>query len=194
MTSLLLSLHKLITNQQHVVKRLYRSGISVNKLYPNSSCQLSTPSLDEVKTPDGLKFNGVIPIDKLELKYSRSSGPGGQHVNTVNTKVDLRFKVEEADWLNDEVKQKLIEMNKNRLSKDGYLIIKSDRTRSQQLNLADAISTLRYMIWKAARPVPKPDEDTLDRIRLRQEIRTRERLIDKKFRSLTKAHRRDPGL
>jgi len=53
-------------------------------------------------------FTGFIPIEELEITYSTSSGPGGQNVNKVNTKVDLRFKVESAKWLNEEVRQKLI--------------------------------------------------------------------------------------
>lgn len=42
------------------------------------------------------------------ITYSRSSGPGGQHVNTVNTKVDLRFKVAEAQWISEKVKSRLL--------------------------------------------------------------------------------------
>lgn len=54
-------------------------------------------------------FSGYIPVEELEITYSTSSGPGGQNVNKVNTKVDLRFKIESAKWLNDEVRQKLID-------------------------------------------------------------------------------------
>lgn len=55
------------------------------------------------------KFSGFIPIDKLNITYSRSSGPGGQNVNTVSTKVDLRFNVENAEWLDQGIRSKLIE-------------------------------------------------------------------------------------
>lgn len=48
-------------------------------------------------------------MDELEVTYSRSSGPGGQNVNKVNTKVDVRFQVNSAKWLKDDVKQKFIE-------------------------------------------------------------------------------------
>ena len=47
--------------------------------------------------------------EKLDVTYSRSTGPGGQNVNMVNTKVDLRFNVEKADWLSQEIRQKLME-------------------------------------------------------------------------------------
>lgn len=138
-------------------------------------------------------FSGYIPVEKLEVTYSTSSGPGGQNVNKVNTKVDLRFKVESAKWLNDEVRQKLIDnvswwkihqlvgtylvmipntltnclQNVNKLTKDGYLVIRSEKTRSQQLNLADAMERLRSLIWKAAEPEPKKSEETIEKMRRR---------------------------
>lgn len=48
-------------------------------------------------------------MDKIKITYSASSGPGGQNVNCVNTKVDLRFQVSSATWLSQEVRTKLIE-------------------------------------------------------------------------------------
>lgn len=50
-----------------------------------------------------------IPKEKLDIKSVRSSGPGGQHVNTTNSKVELRFNVWSADWLDKEVKKRLVE-------------------------------------------------------------------------------------
>lgn len=55
------------------------------------------------------KFSGYIPLNKVEITYSASSGPGGQNVNCVNTKVDLRFQVNSATWLTEEVRTKLAE-------------------------------------------------------------------------------------
>jgi len=59
---------------------------------------------------DNKIFTGYIPVEELDITYSTSSGPGGQNVNKVNTKVDLRFKIESAQWLNEEVRQKLIDI------------------------------------------------------------------------------------
>lgn len=47
--------------------------------------------------------------ERLDITYSKSTGPGGQLVNKVFTKVDLRFHVESAEWLSDEIKRKLLE-------------------------------------------------------------------------------------
>lgn len=55
------------------------------------------------------KFLGYIPIEELDITYCRSGSAGGQHVNRVNTKVDLRFNVQNAKWLSDEVKEKILE-------------------------------------------------------------------------------------
>ena len=53
------------------------------------------------------RFNGHIPIKKLDISYSRSSGPGGQHVNTTNTKVTVKLHLPSADWIPEETKQRL---------------------------------------------------------------------------------------
>ncbi|XP_025404786.1 peptidyl-tRNA hydrolase ICT1, mitochondrial [Sipha flava] len=169
----------------------YHSAISLKHLHPKSSLKITTPTPQQIAV-DKNNFSGYIPIEELEITYSTSSGPGGQHVNKVQTKVDLRFKVESAKWLNDEVRQKLIDNNRNKLTKDGYLVIRSEKTRTQQLNLADAMERLRSLIWKAAEPEPKPSEETIEKIRRRVEKANRMRLIEKKMKSITKSNRQAP--
>lgn len=67
-----------------------------------------------LQEPDpNAKFNGYIPLDKMEISYSCSSGPGGQNVNRVNTKVDLRFQLNNANWLSEEIRTKLAEQVNN---------------------------------------------------------------------------------
>lgn len=46
-------------------------------------------------------------MDSLQIKYSKSSGPGGQNVNKVDTKVDLRFHIDSAGWISESIRQKL---------------------------------------------------------------------------------------
>lgn len=81
----------------------YRSAISLNTLYPNSTLKITTPP---PPAEEG-KFTGYIPVEQLQITYSKSSGPGGQNVNKVNTKVDVRFHLESAKWIDVETKTKL---------------------------------------------------------------------------------------
>ncbi|XP_046734414.1 peptidyl-tRNA hydrolase ICT1, mitochondrial [Diprion similis] len=171
-----------ITNQSHVCglgrTLSYKSAYSLDNLYPKSSLKLYTPNF--VPEDPNAKFNGFIPMDELQISYSRSSGPGGQNVNRVNTKVDLRFNVKNARWLNDELKPKLLDKYSTKINKNGDLIIKSDVTRSQQLNLADALEKLRFMIRQVAKPPPQITEETEERLRRRHLKAARERLIFKR--------------
>lgn len=132
-------------------------------------------------------------MDKLEITYSRSSGPGGQHVNTVNTKVDIRFKLSQAEWIPEKTRQKLAKVLANKLTKEGYYFIKSDLTRSQQMNLADALEKLRTVIRAQEVEVAAPSEETLEKLRRRQERAARQRLQLKRERSQVKADRQAPG-
>lgn len=65
-------------------------------------------------SPSVEAFNGFIPLDQLKITYDRASGPGGQNVNKVSTKVDLRFKVKEASWISEKVKERLLEDVRNK--------------------------------------------------------------------------------
>lgn len=54
------------------------------------------------------RFNGYIPMNNITVTYSRSSGPGGQNVNKLDTKVDVRFHVESAEWISEVVRERLL--------------------------------------------------------------------------------------
>ena len=89
-----------------------------------------------------------IPQDKVELRFSRwadsltinflaywlcfiyrSSGAGGQNVNKLNTKAEVRFNVMEADWIPIEVRRRIIEYNQAKITNDGFLIVTSQEHR-----------------------------------------------------------------
>ncbi|EFA08510.1 large ribosomal subunit protein mL62 [Tribolium castaneum] len=169
----------------------YKSSISLQNLYPNSSLKLTTPS----KPPnEGDKFTGYVPIDQLDITYSRSTGPGGQNVNKVNTKVEIRFHVNSATWINDQIKAKMLEKFKNKVTKEGFVVFRSDLTRSQQLNLADCLEKIRASVRSCIVEDYKPSEETAEKIRRRLEKATRERLSIKRMRSQTKSDRRAPEI
>lgn len=70
-----------------------------------------------------------IPLDKIDLRYSRSSGPGGQNVNKLNTKVDIRFNVASADWLPQAVRDRITIYNPSKINKEGDIIVTSQESR-----------------------------------------------------------------
>lgn len=81
---------------------------------------------------------------------------------------------------------------KNKLSKEGYFIIKSELTRSQQLNLADALRKLRDIIWEATKPPPEISSETLE-LKRKQHLRAaRKRLFEKRKHSIMKQSKGAP--
>ncbi|MCB0568785.1 MAG: aminoacyl-tRNA hydrolase [Phaeodactylibacter sp.] len=92
---------------------------------------------------------------ELRFRSSRSGGSGGQHVNKVETKVELRFSLEGSALLTPEQKQRIRESLAKRLNKDGILVIAASRERSQLLNKQAAIRQFDRLIEKALRPVKK---------------------------------------
>ncbi|XP_062548168.1 large ribosomal subunit protein mL62 [Armigeres subalbatus] len=178
----------------HALRRNYsfKSDISLDKIYPSSNLRLYTPSSPSAV---GDKFTGFIPLEKLDVTHSRSSGPGGQNVNTVSTKVDIRFHLESASWLSENTRKRLAELQKNRITKDGYLFVRSELTRSQQMNIADALEKLRNFIRAAEKPIEAElSPETQEMLRRRHEKATRERLAVKRSRSQTKTERGAPLL
>mgnify|MGYP001812065612 CR=1 FL=1 len=93
-----------------------------------------------------------IPFDELHMSSSRSSGPGGQNVNKVNTKVTLHWNVAESTALPEDVQKRLMRVAANRVSKTGYLIVTSQRYRTRQRNYDDCLHKLRVMILDVAKP------------------------------------------
>ncbi|XP_064090660.1 large ribosomal subunit protein mL62-like [Macrobrachium nipponense] len=170
--------------------RQFQSAISLKTLYPKSDLDLLKKT--EPPKSSGLTFSGYIPIEKVQISYSRSSGPGGQNVNKVNTKVDLRFELNTAEWLPDQLKERVREKFKTSVNSEGFLVVRSDKTRSQQLNLADALDKLRTMIHSASYEPPPHAAEDVERHRRRHEAAVRERLRQKKHRSLIKQDRQAP--
>ena len=86
------------------------------------------------------------PLTKedVTIAFSRSGGAGGQNVNKVSTKVDMRLHLERAaGWLHPWVTRRLVVLEKNRVNKEGELVMQSSRYRTQAQNLDDAMEKMQ---------------------------------------------------
>ena len=92
------------------------------------------------------RFLSTVPRAGLVFKYARSSGPGGQHVNKVNTKVDCRFTVRNAAWLTEEEREGLGTKHGNKMNAHGELVVTSQASRSQAENVNDCIRKVQELV------------------------------------------------
>ncbi len=128
----------------------------------------------------------VIPGSDLVWTAVRASGPGGQNVNKVSSKVELRFNLEGTGALTEEVRARLRGLCANRLDAQGWVVITSQKTRDQPRNLEDCRVRLKALVLRALE-VPKARRPTRPSLG----ARTR-RLTAKKITSERKATRQTP--
>jgi ribosome-associated protein len=124
----------------------------------------------------------AIDEEAIDVSFTRSSGPGGQKVNRAATAVQLRFDVANGS-LPEDVRQRLIELAGNRITKDGELIIKASNRRSQARNRQEALDRLVALIRRAAKK-PNP------RRRTRRTAASERRRLENKRRRSEKKRRR----
>jgi ribosome-associated protein len=127
----------------------------------------------------------TIPDDEFDWSYARSGGPGGQNVNKVSSKAVLRWPVRTSPSLPPHVRDRLMALNRRRVTTEGELVITSQRYRDQERNRQDCVDKLAELVREAA-TLPKPRRAT----RPTRGSRTR-RLASKRHRSALKASRRD---
>jgi peptidyl-tRNA hydrolase ICT1 len=171
---------------------VYKSQYNIENLYPNAFAASRAQS-SKIVTSDENVFTGYIPLEDLQITYSRSSGPGGQNVNKVSSKVEIRFHVETSKWIPNALKPKLLHSEASRITKNGYLVVKSEKTRSQMLNQADCLDRIRTMVRQCDVKPHVPTQDELDLIQRRQNKARAAMLREKKDHSLKKQSRLGPS-
>lgn len=126
----------------------------------------------------------VIPADAMTMQAVRSSGPGGQNVNKVASKVELRVDLARVTGLDDAARARLMNAARPMLDAEGWLLVKSQKTRDQRQNLEDARDKVRALVEQAlvrpkSRRATKPTRGSVER-----------RIAEKKARSRIKKDRR----
>jgi ribosome-associated protein len=150
---------------------------------------VSAESEEKIKDGGWLIVGPVrVPMSEIRFTFSRSSGPGGQNVNKVNSKAHLRWAVTTTRSLNPEIHERFLAQNRKRITAEGELLLSSQRSRDQWRNVEDCLEKLRELIAAALvrprkRRKTKPTRASVHR-----------RLEDKRVQSARKERRRRPRM
>jgi ribosome-associated protein len=128
-----------------------------------------------------------VPDAALSVRAVRASGPGGQNVNKVATKIDLRVELDRIEGLSAAARARLETLARHRLDADGRLVVTSQATRNQARNLEDAREKVRALVASALVP-PRPRTATRPSLAARER-----RLTAKRSRSAVKRFRARPA-
>jgi ribosome-associated protein len=140
-------------------------------------------NMDRMSGSHVIRGSVSLPEAELMWRFSRSSGPGGQHVNTSDSQVELRFDLARTEALPEVWKQRALERLAGRLV-DGVVVVRASEHRSQWRNRETAAVRLAALLAEATAPPPKPRNPT----RIPRGINER-RLREKKQRAETKRGR-----
>jgi ribosome-associated protein len=138
--------------------------------------------------PDELVITDAVRIPLLEFKFtaSRSGGPGGQNVNKVNSRIQIRWNPTASPSIAPDVAERFVKLAGKRMTKDGEILITCQESRDAPKNKAECLDRLAELLRAAlvkprVRKATKPSRGSKER-----------RLKEKRFRSETKQGRRKP--
>jgi ribosome-associated protein len=129
-----------------------------------------------------------IPLAEFRWTFARSSGPGGQNVNKVNSKVTLHWPVKSSPSIPDDVRERFVAKYRKRINSEGELVLHSQRYRDQGKNVTDCLEKLSQLLLDVVTP-PKR------RIATRPSRAAKQRRVDeKKSRGQKKELRKKPRI
>ena len=154
---------------------------------PPLSLDLALPPLPQ----PSLSLSLPPTIDDVTIAFARSGGAGGQNVNKVNTKVDMRLGLDAA-WLPADVAGVLGRAERKRINKEGALVVTSTKTRSQADNVEDALAKLQAILDAAAETLVPVEVDPAKARQVAKQIKVanENRLLGKKMKADKKKDRR----
>ena len=120
-------------------------------------------------------------INECKFTSSRSQGPGGQNVNKVNSRIELRFDVQDSPTLNDDQKSLLLIKLKNRISSEGILILSSQISRTQTKNKEDVIEKFIQLLVRSLKKPKKRIPTKASRSSIEKRISNKKKLSKKKI-------------
>ena len=139
--------------------------------------------MDDLRITDNI----IIPAEELEASFTRSSGPGGQNVNKVNSKVTLRWEFTKSPVLSDRLKKRLAMTAASKIVDENVIQVTSQESRDQPSNMQTCRTKIRNLVLAALKPVKvrvatKPTKSS-----------QRRRLQEKKAKSDRKDSRSKPN-
>ncbi|KAK9451651.1 uncharacterized protein V1518DRAFT_409154 [Limtongia smithiae] len=161
---------------------------------PNNFRDTSDPDLKQAR--EWLKNFSVfdIPRDRFEIRFSRSSGPGGQNVNKLNTKALIQCSWDAMTWIPPSILERLKQNHFRYLTKHNKVVVQDDTTRSSQGNLDECFKKLHSLIKECAFVPDEMSAETQEKWRAIEKKTNEARLKKKKFDSEKRKFRKSGGI
>ncbi|KAI8901233.1 hypothetical protein BC833DRAFT_646334 [Globomyces pollinis-pini] len=150
----------------------------------------NTSELEIIKAFKASFNKACIRSEDLNITYSRSSGPGGQNVNKINSKVDIKFPIAKVQWLPAVIKTELRKKFPNKVNRRDEYMVNSDQFRTQKQNFEDCLTKLYQDINEVAVVPGETSEATKERVKALKAAEQSRKLKMKTKRSDVKASRR----